>query len=94
MITYLEKQVRFLNDTPKLSPDVNVFLKRRDCQCNVVLFHGGDVTPPLQERHVLLRLDLMCCHGAVPIGSPWDRQWYILPSDLFILAKEDIDHGH
>lgn len=84
----------FFDDAPKLSPYSNIFLKRRDCQSDVVLLNIGDVTAPFQERHIFLLLDLVCRHGPVPGGSSRNSQRYIVTRDfLLLISEEDLDHG-
>ena len=79
-----------------MPPDVDIFLERCDGKSNVVLLHAGDVTAPFQEGHVLLRLNLVGGHLAVPVGSSGDGKRNVLMSGDLLLAtfsKENIDHS-
>jgi hypothetical protein len=55
----LQEHVRFLNNTPELTPHVEVLLEGRDSQCHIVLFYSRDIPSPLKESHVFLGLDLL-----------------------------------
>lgn len=55
----LKKHVTFFNDTPKLAPDVQIFLKWSNSQSHVVLLYRRDISSPLEESLVFLRLDLV-----------------------------------
>eukprot|EP00353_Schmidingerella_taraikaensis_P014495 CAMPEP_0185592482 /NCGR_PEP_ID=MMETSP0434-20130131/68060_1 /TAXON_ID=626734 ORGANISM="Favella taraikaensis, Strain Fe Narragansett Bay" /NCGR_SAMPLE_ID=MMETSP0434 /ASSEMBLY_ACC=CAM_ASM_000379 /LENGTH=141 /DNA_ID=CAMNT_0028218309 /DNA_START=1516 /DNA_END=1941 /DNA_ORIENTATION=- len=82
----LQQQIALLDNAPKLSPDVHIFLKRCDSQRDVVLLNVSDVATPLKERHVLLSLDLMAGHAPVPGGSSGDGQWHVLARDLLVFV--------
>ena len=55
----LHKEIRLFDDTPKLSPNFYVFLKRCDRQIYRVLFLHRNVPPPFQEGHILLLCNLL-----------------------------------
>ena len=94
MGAYLKKKIRFLNDTPELPPDVHVLLEGSDREGDVVLLHGRDVRPPLEEGLVLLRLYLVAGHSFLPLWPPRDCQRNVLRTRVrFSLVVDELaDH--
>jgi hypothetical protein len=54
----LQEHVRPLNHSPQLSPHLDVLLEGRDREGHVVLLYHSYIPTPLEERYVLIRLDL------------------------------------
>ena len=74
----LEQQVRLFDDAPKLSPDLDVFLKGRDGELDIIFLHAGNIAAPFQESLVLLCFDLKCRHLARPGRAARDFEGRVL----------------
>ena len=83
----LQQYVRFFDDTPKLLPDFDILLERRDGKADVVFLDLCEVAAPVQECSVLVGLDLLTSHAFVPFGPAWDVQRSILRVILGIRYK-------
>ena len=83
----LQQNVRFFDDAPKLLPDFDVLLERRDGKADVVFLDLCEVAAPVQECSVLIGLDLLTSHAFVPFGPPRDVQRSVLRVILGISDK-------
>ena len=77
-IDNLQKHIRFFNDSPELYPDLNILLEWSECQLDVILFDGCDISSPLEERHVFLLMDFCSAHLLGPCWSSWNLKRSIL----------------
>ena len=89
----LKENIRLLNNSPKLFPDLDILLERRDGQLDIVLLDKRKISPPLEESHILILLDLMCLHILCPLGSPWDLERPVFGILHALLVQEFVHHS-
>ena len=46
----LQQEIRFLNNSPQLSPNFNVLLKWSYGKLNIIFFHTSDCSSPFKKR--------------------------------------------
>ena len=88
----LKENVGLLNNSPKLFPDLDILLERRDGQLDIVLLDHCKISPPLEESHILILLDLMGLHFLGPLWSPWDLEWPVFGILDALLVQELVHH--
>lgn len=74
----LQQHFGLFDDTPKLLPDFDVLLERRNGQTDIVFFNLGEVATPVEERSVLVGYDLLASHRLLPLRPTWDVQRPVL----------------
>ena len=67
-----------LDDSPELTPHLDVLLEGRNSKSHIILLYVGDIPTPLKEGHVFLSLDLGTRHVLSPLRPSGNFEELIL----------------